>query len=90
MRLRCRREYRHRTHTSRCWHRGWVFGLCVEHALERVRFSHHGRHHYVVFDASNLNRPYIQIDQDRPISYIELSWGNGNSDPAFSIGWQRP
>lgn len=55
-----------------------------------------GQRFGVEFAPSNMNGPHIasywwwDCDQDAPPSHAELSlsWGNGNSDPVWSV-WAR-
>jgi hypothetical protein len=87
----CRRTYSFnppRSGPFRCAKRG-LFGLCVEHHLERLRWKWKTRRFYVEVDLGNINRPYIQIDEDRPISYVAFSYGNGYSDPVLTLQWNR-
>jgi hypothetical protein len=72
----------------RCHHRA-IFGYCVEHWLDRWRWEWKGKHWHAELDLSNLNRPYLVIDESRPIEFIALSYGNGNSDPVWSISLSR-
>lgn len=37
---------------------------------------------------SNFNRPIIRWDLGEGCRFFSIEWGNGNSDPAWSIGWQ--
>lgn len=46
-----------------------------------------GRHLHAAFCPSAINRPYLRWDRWDGGGYIGLSWGNGNSDPVWSIDW---
>lgn len=83
---RCRHIYRWKTGypDNRCAN-ATITGVCVEHRLERYRWEHSGRRLYVTLDLSNINRPYLSIDESRPRTYVSLSWGNRNSDPVFMV-----
>jgi hypothetical protein len=41
----------------------------------------------VSVDLANLNRPYVQVDEER--KWAEVAYGNGNSDPVLSVAWLR-
>jgi hypothetical protein len=43
-----------------------------------------------MLDLSNLTRPQLSIDQDRPIEYIALSWGKVGSDPLWMVELKFP
>lgn len=70
-------------------HRRPVFGFCVEHWLDRCRWNWAGRWAYVTLDLSNMNRPYVQVDEDRPIEYVAVCYGAGNSDPVLMVELHR-
>lgn len=73
----------------RCPRRG-PFGVCIEHRLERMRWEWRCGTVDVSLDLSNINRPYLLIDNEqRPPSFVSFGFGNGNSDPAFTVTWNR-
>lgn len=70
----------------RCWHHPIpLVGLCIEHALERLRWEWRPGPFTFRLDLSNINRPYVQVDDDRPRRWASIEFGNGNSDPVASI-----
>jgi hypothetical protein len=91
------RRCQHRTLVGRelcCWRPSVpVVGLCVNHAIEGAlawaRFEWSWRTFQANLDLTNINRLHLSIDEDRPVQYVSLSWGNAYSDPVWSIGWQR-
>lgn len=74
----------------RCFKRGIVLGVCIDHLLERCRWDLRLGFLRLSVDLSMINRPRLHWDECRPISWVSLDYGNGNSDPAFSVGWERP
>lgn len=37
---------------------------------------------------SNFNRPIVHWLREAGHGYVCIEWGNGNSDPAWSLGWE--
>lgn len=84
---RCRWKY----HADyECRHGGWLFGFCTEHALDQLCCDFTLGRLSVSIDVGNVNRPYLQIDDDGDSpSWWAVSFGNGNSDPVLGINWNR-
>jgi hypothetical protein len=55
----------------------------------RWRWELGGNLVYLTIDLSNLNLPRVMIygDDNNHVVHVALSWGNGNSDPVWSIGF---
>lgn len=66
-----------------------MFGRCVNHWLEQWRYEHQGTRVSATLDLSNINRPYLMVDDSRPVEWVALSFGNGNSDPVWSVTLSR-
>lgn len=88
----CRHRYSwHRNPGDyQCWKRGWLFGLCTSHFLDRCRWERRGRSGWVTIDLSSFSRPFVNIDEERPIGFVSVGIGMDGADPALEIGWQRP
>lgn len=69
-----------------------VTGTCIAHRLERLRWERRGRNRWLTVgvDLSNLNRPYVMIDECRPPRFASIQYGNGNSDPVVDVTLQVP
>jgi hypothetical protein len=66
-----------------------VCGRCLTHWLDELRWEWEWQSWSARLDLSNINRPYVQVDEQRPITWVALSYGNGNSDPVCSVEWNR-
>lgn len=62
-----------------------------------MRWQREGRDHWVTWtaDLSNINRPYLMVDDDRQLAgrlprWASFQYGNGNSDPVLSLTVQVP
>jgi hypothetical protein len=76
---------------QQCWNRAWpIIGLCTDHTLDRCRWEWRAGPFSLLVDLSNINRPYLSIDEDWPRHYAGIEYGNHNSDPAFTLMWNRP
>jgi hypothetical protein len=55
----------------------------------RFRFEFGGNSWHLTVDPSNLNLPRVMVygDERDRIIHVGLSWGNGNSDPVWSVGF---
>lgn len=72
----------------RCYRRG-LFGRCVTHHLARCRWEWQSAHFYFSIDLSNMNRPQLNVDEERPIGYVSFDFISDGCDPVVSFGWQR-